>query len=165
MTLPRSDPPYSWGTVIVEIPDSDILQSGTNRVGLPGDGRQKQALRSVTRGEKVEKNAATAGEKTEKNAAMAEEKAEENSAAKEKEKAVKDTEAAAERKAGEVSAAVWEWRAGKTPGPPAAPRDATEDQEAVHQNSGHALGRAWPQQMCGAGLTNSRGDQERDRSS
>ncbi|KAJ1180290.1 hypothetical protein NDU88_005512 [Pleurodeles waltl] len=44
MGLSRSDPPYSWGTGTVEIPDPDILSLSTNQVGLPGDGRQKQAL-------------------------------------------------------------------------------------------------------------------------
>ncbi|KAJ1181482.1 hypothetical protein NDU88_006689 [Pleurodeles waltl] len=105
-TLPRSDPPYPWGTGTVEIPDLDILRSGTNWVELLGDGRQKQALRTVTKEEKAEKNSAAAEEKAEKNSAAAEEKAEKNSAVKEEEKAVKNTAAAAEGKAGEVSAAV-----------------------------------------------------------
>ncbi|KAJ1091651.1 hypothetical protein NDU88_004768 [Pleurodeles waltl] len=53
----------------MEIHDPDVLKSGTNRIGLPGDGGQKQALCAVTREE---------------------EKAEENLAAREEEKAVKD---------------------------------------------------------------------------
>ncbi|KAJ1108129.1 hypothetical protein NDU88_005511 [Pleurodeles waltl] len=48
-TLPRSDPSYPWGTGTVEIPDPDVFQLGTNQRGLPGEGRQQQALRAVTR--------------------------------------------------------------------------------------------------------------------
>ncbi|KAJ1130223.1 hypothetical protein NDU88_008579 [Pleurodeles waltl] len=96
-TLPRSDPPYTWGTGTVEIPDLDILRSGTNRVGLPSDRKQKPALHAVTREEKAEKNSAAV-----------EEKAEKNSAATEEEKAVKNTEVAVEGKAGEASVAVWQ---------------------------------------------------------
>ncbi|KAJ1140540.1 hypothetical protein NDU88_006890 [Pleurodeles waltl] len=48
LTLPRSDPPYLWGTGTVEFPDPDILRLATNQEGLLGDGRQKQALRTVT---------------------------------------------------------------------------------------------------------------------
>ncbi|KAJ1137666.1 hypothetical protein NDU88_004064 [Pleurodeles waltl] len=46
-TLP--DLPYPWGTGIEEVPDPEVLWSGTNCVGLPGDGGQKQAPHAVTR--------------------------------------------------------------------------------------------------------------------
>ncbi|KAJ1113702.1 hypothetical protein NDU88_001944, partial [Pleurodeles waltl] len=95
--------------------------------------RRKNAARMVR-----EKAAATAGEKT---------------AATEREKAVKNPRTAEERKAGEASAAVFAVQSGEDTGTPAASRNTAEDQEAVHQNPGHALGRAWPQQVCGAGLT------------
>ncbi|KAJ1215859.1 hypothetical protein NDU88_003466 [Pleurodeles waltl] len=48
-TLPQSDPSYPWCTGTVEIPDPEVLRSRTNQRGLPGDARQQQVLRAVTR--------------------------------------------------------------------------------------------------------------------
>ncbi|KAJ1120386.1 hypothetical protein NDU88_008556 [Pleurodeles waltl] len=67
------------------------------------------------------------------------ETAEKTPAARRTETAEKISEDGAEGTAGEVLAAVCQWRARETPGTPPAPRDAAEGQEAVHQNSGHAL--------------------------
>ncbi|KAJ1141795.1 hypothetical protein NDU88_008123 [Pleurodeles waltl] len=41
--------------------------------------------------------------------------------------------------------------AAAAPGPPVAPQDAAAGQEAEHPNSSHALGRAWPRKVHGAG--------------
>ncbi|KAJ1179736.1 hypothetical protein NDU88_004970 [Pleurodeles waltl] len=62
-------------------------------------------------------------------------------------KAEKSLEEGAEGTSGAVSGAACQWQARETPGTPPAPRDAAEGQEAVHPNSGHALGRVWPQQV------------------
>ncbi|KAJ1165249.1 hypothetical protein NDU88_005677 [Pleurodeles waltl] len=51
-TLPRSDPSYPWGSNTIGIPDPDVLRSGTNQQALPGDSRQQQPLRAITRIEK-----------------------------------------------------------------------------------------------------------------
>ncbi|KAJ1135535.1 hypothetical protein NDU88_001974 [Pleurodeles waltl] len=47
-----TDPPYPWGTGCAELPDPDVLGTGTNPEGLPGTGR-KGTLRS-DRGEQEE---------------------------------------------------------------------------------------------------------------
>ncbi|KAJ1131389.1 hypothetical protein NDU88_009726 [Pleurodeles waltl] len=47
-TLLRSDPPYPGGTSNDKVPDPDILRLATNHKRLPGAGRQKKNLRTVT---------------------------------------------------------------------------------------------------------------------
>ncbi|KAJ1141244.1 hypothetical protein NDU88_007578 [Pleurodeles waltl] len=111
---------------------------GRNRPFTPSPHRRtrrrgKNAAKTVR-----EKAAATAREKT---------------AASEREKVVKDPRTAEDRKAGEASVAVFAVESGEDTGTPAALQDSVEDQEAVHQNPGHTLGRAWLQQVCGVGLT------------
>ncbi|KAJ1087974.1 hypothetical protein NDU88_001133 [Pleurodeles waltl] len=68
-----------------------------------------------------------------------------------------------EMTAGEASVAVCAVESGEDTGTPAAQRDAVEDQEEVHQNPGHALGRAWPQQVWRAGLNKIKGKEEGKR--
>ncbi|KAJ1179134.1 hypothetical protein NDU88_004370 [Pleurodeles waltl] len=104
-----------------EVPDLEVLRSGTNLVGLPGDSGQKQALRAVTRGggrgggDRMSEEVETEG------ARMAREEAE----------ALERTE----RKAGEAlaaSIAEEKWGGHRNP---AAPRDAAKEQEALQRNS------------------------------
>ncbi|KAJ1129123.1 hypothetical protein NDU88_007494 [Pleurodeles waltl] len=64
----------------------------------------------------------------------------------------KSSKEGAEGTAGAISAAAGQRQARETPGTPPAQRDATEGQEAVHPNSGHALRRGWPRQVCGQDL-------------
>ncbi|KAJ1119144.1 hypothetical protein NDU88_007330 [Pleurodeles waltl] len=67
--------------------------------------------------------------------------------------AVRQTEAVKEKRrkgaegtARTVSTAARRKPAGRTTRMPAVQQDATEGQEAIRPNSGHALGRVWPQQ-------------------
>ncbi|KAJ1180359.1 hypothetical protein NDU88_005581 [Pleurodeles waltl] len=92
----------------------------------------KWTLRAApeTKEEKVEKNATT-GEKAEKNTATAERKAEKNATSGEK-----------RRREGPKDGR----RAGNTPGPPVATRDNGGSGGSTPE-PGHALGRAWPQQV------------------
>ncbi|KAJ1188196.1 hypothetical protein NDU88_004959 [Pleurodeles waltl] len=46
----------AWGTRNDEIPVPDILWSAINQERLPGDGRQRKALRTVTAGEERRKD-------------------------------------------------------------------------------------------------------------
>ncbi|KAJ1188225.1 hypothetical protein NDU88_004988 [Pleurodeles waltl] len=109
-----SDSPYTWGTGRVELPDPEVLGTGTNPEELLGEDGQKRdsAVRPREAGE---------GARDKGNAGGEDEDGPEDGA-----------------------------RAGRHRGHQS-PSEGREDQEAILQNPGHALGRTWPPQVCGQG--------------
>ncbi|KAJ1174452.1 hypothetical protein NDU88_006274 [Pleurodeles waltl] len=114
-TLFRSIPPSPWGTSDDVVPDPDILWSETNQEQLPGDGRQRKALRAVTTGEKSreELSSIEAEEiREELSGVSAEEKREDVSGVQVEESSEELGGVQAEESREELGA-VWQRRAGK----------------------------------------------------
>ncbi|KAJ1215855.1 hypothetical protein NDU88_003462 [Pleurodeles waltl] len=115
--------------------DPDIHRAGTNHIPFPGDSRQQQRICAVTQDLK---------DNMEDDSSLEEGGGRDDLgglAAKGKRR----------KGAGASTKRVWmvssQNPAGRTAKTSAVRQDTTEGQEAIRLNSGHALGRAWPQQV------------------
>ncbi|KAJ1163612.1 hypothetical protein NDU88_004068 [Pleurodeles waltl] len=122
-TLPV--PSYPRGTNTEEVPDLEVLRSGTNRVGLPGDGRQKQALHAITREGRREGGERRSGDCEREGGVIGEEEGGGRPEDREEGR-------------GSLSSGCYSGERGRYRNT-AAERDAAEHQEALHQNPSHAL--------------------------
>ncbi|KAJ1160948.1 hypothetical protein NDU88_001437 [Pleurodeles waltl] len=131
------------------IPDPEVLRSGTNQGELLGKERQKKDIQATTRENNTEKKAEH-GERDDESDSGNWEKnnssndGKEDSRHRERDRGEETGDDRGERDGGRPSGAVEEesgtGRRGRKPG------GGTTD-------PGHVLGRAWPQQVCGAERT------------
>ncbi|KAJ1152748.1 hypothetical protein NDU88_005523 [Pleurodeles waltl] len=146
LTLPAL--PYPWGTAIEEIPDPDVLRSVTNQVELRGDEGQKEALCTGTRG--IEEQSERERRDGESNSGSNDERdsssdgGSKGSNPREREGGGRHGDGRGEKGRGSPSGSLKvESGTGRRGGKPG----------GSSPDPGHVLGRAWPQQVCGAELT------------
>ncbi|KAJ1186055.1 hypothetical protein NDU88_002840 [Pleurodeles waltl] len=124
------------------IPDPDVLRSRTNQHPLPGDGRQQQPPRAVTRIEKED------GGNFERDKKEGESGREDHSSEADSEGGG-DFGGGSRRNGRSSPVAVFPVASKGDTETTTSTKEAAEGHEAVHPNSGHALWRAWPLQVHG----------------